>query len=157
MSKTWKWIIGIVIGLLVLAVIIAIPFGMHQLAGNYSQQFPVRGFESGFDRDFGPGMMGRWGGSDSFYWHHSMMNQNPSFVGPMTFGFGYFAFGILRLLIPLAVVGLAIYGVVALFRRKPSPVVAAEAVSAVPTRTCASCGKSAQDDWKNCPYCGSAL
>ena len=155
MSKTWKWIIGIVIGLLVLAAMIAIPFGMHQLAGNYAQQFPARGDERGFDRDLGPGMMGR--GADNYYWHHNMMYQNPGFVGPMTFGFGYFIFGILRLLIPLAVVGLAIYGVVALFRWKPSPVVAAEAVSAVPTRTCASCGKSAHDDWKNCPYCGSAL
>jgi TRAP-type C4-dicarboxylate transport system permease small subunit len=153
MSKTWKWIIGIVIGLLVLAVIIAIPFGMHQLAGNYSQQYPARGF----DRDLGPGMMGRWGGSDNFYWHYGMMNRNPGFVGPMSFGFGYFAFGIFRLLIPLAVVGLAIYGVVALFRRKSSPAVTAETVPAVPTRTCASCGKPAQDDWKNCPYCGSAL
>ena len=155
MSKTWKWIIGIVIGLLVLAVIIAIPFGMHQLAGNYSQQYPARGFESGFDRDFGPGMMGR--GADNYYWHHSMMYLNRGFVGPMTFGFGYFIFGILRLLIPLAVVGLAIYGAVALFKRKPPQAVAAEAVPAVPTQTCASCGKPAQDDWKNCPYCGNTL
>jgi TRAP-type C4-dicarboxylate transport system permease small subunit len=157
MSKTWKWIIGILIGLMVLAVIIAIPFGMHQLAGNYTQQFPARGFERGFDHDFGPGMMGRGGGADNFYWHHNMMNRNPGFVGPMVYGSGFFFFEIFRLLIPLAVVGLAIYGVFALFRRKPSPVVAAEAAPAVPTRTCASCGKSAQDDWKNCPYCGNAL
>lgn len=155
MSKTWKWIIGILIGLLMLAVIIAIPFGMHQLAGNYAQQFPARGYERGFDRNFGPGMME--GGAENYYWHHSMMYQNPGFVGPMTFGFGYFTFGILRLVLPLAVVGLAIYGVVALFRRKPSPAVSAEAVPAVPTRTCAGCGKPAQDDWKNCPYCGNPL
>jgi hypothetical protein len=155
MSKTWKWIIGILIGILVLAVIVAIPFGMHQLAGTYTQQFPARGFERGFDQNLGPGMMGR--GADNFYWHHSMMYQNPGFVGPMMYGSGFFFLGIFRLLIPLAVVGLAIYGVVALFRRKPSPVVAAEAAPVIPTRTCASCGKPAQDDWKNCPYCGSVL
>jgi TRAP-type C4-dicarboxylate transport system permease small subunit len=155
MSKTWKWIIGILIGLLVLAVIIAIPFGMHQLAGNYALQYPANGFERGFDRGFGPGMMGR--GADNFYWHHSMMYQNPGFVGPMMYGSGFFFLGIFRLLIPLAVVGLAIYGVVALFRRNPTPAAAAEVAPVVPTRTCSSCGKPAQDDWKNCPHCGNAL
>jgi hypothetical protein len=155
MSRTWKWIIGILIGILVLSLIIAIPSGMRQLAGTYAQQPPARGFERGFDRDFGPGMMGR--GGDNYYWHRSMMNQNPGFMRPMMFGSGFFILGIFRLLIPLAVVGLAVYGVVALFRRKPSPAVAAEAAPSVPTRTCAGCGKPAQDDWKNCPYCGSAL
>ena len=157
MSRTWKWIVGILVGLLVVAVIIAIPFGMHQLARNYSQEFPARGYERGFENNFGPGMMERGGGPGSFYWHHSMMNRHPDFAGPMAYGSGFFFFGIFRLLIPLAIVGLAIYGVVALFRRKPSPAVTAEAAPADPTRTCASCGKPAQDDWKNCPYCGSAL
>lgn len=156
MSKTWKWIIGIVIGLLVLAVIIAVPFGMHQLAVNNAAQFSARSFERGFDRDLGPGMMGR-GADNYYYWHHGMMNQNPGFVGPMMYGSGFFFLGIFRLLIPLAVVGLAIYGGVALFRRNPSPAVTAEAAPAVPTRTCATCGKPSQDDWKNCPYCGSTL
>jgi uncharacterized membrane protein len=155
MSKTWKWVIGILIGLLVVAVIIAVPFGMHQLAVNNAAQFSARGLERGFDRDLGPGMMGR--GADSYYWHHSMMYQNPGFAGPMAYGQGFFIFGIFRLLIPLAVVGLAIYGVVALFRRKPSPAVAVDATPAASTRTCASCGKPAQDDWKTCPYCGSTL
>jgi hypothetical protein len=100
-------------------------------------------------------MMGR--GADNYYWHQGMMYQNPGIFGPMTYGFGYFAFGILRLLVPLAVAGLAIYGVVALFSRKPSPVVAGDAAPAIPTHTCTSCGKPAQDDWKNCPYCGNAL
>jgi hypothetical protein len=155
MSKTWKWIIGILIGLLVLAVIIAVPFGMHQLAVNNGAQFSASGFERGFDRDHGPGMMGR--GADNYYWHHGMMNQNPGFAGPMAYGFGFFAFGIFRLIIPLAVLGLAIYGVIALFKRRPASTVPAEAVPAAPTHSCANCGKPAMDDWKNCPYCGNSL
>jgi hypothetical protein len=155
MSKTWKWIIGIAIGLLVLAVIIAIPFGMHQLAVNKVAQFSAPGFERGFDRDLGPGMMGR--GAENYYWRHRMMNQNLGFVGPRLYGSGFFIFGIFGWLIPLAVIGLAIYGVVALFQRKPSPAAAVEVAPAAPSRTCASCGKLAQGDWKNCPYCRSDL
>ncbi|NUQ86249.1 MAG: zinc ribbon domain-containing protein [Anaerolineales bacterium] len=26
-----------------------------------------------------------------------------------------------------------------------------------PAKTCLSCGRSVQADWKNCPYCGTAL
>jgi TRAP-type C4-dicarboxylate transport system permease small subunit len=155
MTRTWKWIIGILIGLLVLAVIFAAPFGMRQLAGNYAQQFPAGGYELGFDQNLGPGMMGR--GADNLYWHSSMMYQNPGFVGSMMYGPGFFFLGIFRLIIPLAVVGLAIYGVVALFRRNQTPVVAAEVAPVATARTCASCGKPAQADWKNCPYCGNAL
>lgn len=155
MNKAWKWIIGIVIGLLVLAVIAAVPFGIRQLEANDVVKFSARGFERGFGRDLVPGMMGR--GTDNYYWHLSMMNQNPGIVGPMLYGAGFFIFGIFRLLIPLAVIGLAIYGVFALIRQKPSAAVAIEAAPAGPPRTCASCGKPAQGDWNNCPYCGSAL
>jgi uncharacterized membrane protein len=157
MSKTWKWIIGILIGLLLLAVIVAIPFGMHQFASGYgyAAQFPERGFERGFDRDLGPGMMGR--GAGNYYWHHGMMGGRQGYINPMMNGFGFFPFGILMWIVPLAVLGLAIYGMVALFSRKPSPAVAVETAPAAPTRTCSSCGKPAQDEWKNCPHCGSTL
>jgi TRAP-type C4-dicarboxylate transport system permease small subunit len=154
MSKTWKWIIGILIGLLILAVIVAIPFGMHQFASGYTAQFPARGF----DRDLGPGMMGR--GEGNYYWHQGMMGGSQGFSRPMAYGLGFFAFGIFRLIIPLAVLGLAIYGVIALFKRRPASIAPAEAVPSAPvvsSRSCGSCGKPAMDEWKNCPYCGNSL
>lgn len=154
MSKTWKWIIGILIGLLILAVLVAIPFGMHQFASGYTAQFPARGL----DRDFGPGMMGR--GEGNYDWHQGMMGGSQGFSHPMAYGFGFFAFGIFRLIIPLGVLGLAIYGVIALFKRRPASIAPAEAVPSTPvvsSRSCGSCGKPAMDEWKNCPYCGNSL
>ena len=158
MSKTWKWIIGILIGLLIVAVIVAIPVGLHQLAVRNSVRMSAQGFDRDYSRGFGPGMMGQ--GGQQYYYHQGMMNQGYGFFPPMAYGFGFFAFGILRLIVPLTLIGFAIYGVVALFRRKPSAPVAVEAVPApapVSTRSCGNCGKPAQDDWKNCPYCGNSL
>jgi flagellar basal body-associated protein FliL len=31
------------------------------------------------------------------------------------------------------------------------------AEEATPTHTCSNCGKPAQEDWKTCPYCGNPL
>ena len=155
MSKTWKWIIGILVGLLILAALVAVPFGMRQFMGSYSAQLPAQGFDRDFSRGFGPGMMGRGG---NYYYPHGMMNQGYGFYHPMAYGFGFFAFGILHWIIPLAVIGLAIYGVVALFRRKPAAPAAVEAVPAsASSQSCGNCGKPLQGDWKNCPYCGNSL
>lgn len=88
------------------------------------------------------------------YYHGGMMGRSFSFNQPMMYGFGFSPFSLVRWIIPLVVLGFAIYGVVALFnRRKTSPVPA----EAVPTQSCGNCGKPTSGDWKNCPYCGNAL
>jgi hypothetical protein len=77
----------------------------------------------------GPGMMGGWGLSP-FGW-----------IG-MTFMW----------LIPVGFVVLTVLGVVWLVRAVGSGM-----NPAAPTRTCLSCGRAVQADWKACPHCGVAL
>ena len=77
----------------------------------------------------GPGMMGGWGFSP-FGW-----------IG-MTFMW----------LIPIGFVVLTVLGVVWLVRA-----IGSGSQSALPGRACPSCGRAVQDDWRNCPHCGTQL
>lgn len=70
-------------------------------------------------------------------------------------GWGFFPFGWMMLgmwLIPLLLVILTVLGILALFRlvfsNPPKP--------SQPAKTCSSCGKPLQTDWKHCPYCGAS-
>jgi hypothetical protein len=172
MSKTWKWIIGILIALAVLSICVAVPVGFHLFASRYAQQFQAEGIQKGVNNDFGPGMMwrgqgrendfgpGRMGRGQGNYdgFGPGMMGRGYGYRGMMGGGFGFFPFGgIFMGLIGLAILGLAVYGVIALFNRHPAPVVVPASVSPVVTHTCSNCSKPAQDDWKTCPYCGHAL
>ena len=71
-------------------------------------------------------------------------------------------FGLLRILLPAAVLGFAVYGVVALVRAKPGrtgdatlqtppPIPAAPASD----RVCVSCGKPLPGEGEYCPHCGA--
>jgi hypothetical protein len=82
--------------------------------------------------------------------------------GGMMFGMGLFM--LFRVLLGGTVLGLAVFGLVSLFRRHKSvavntaaPVVTetqAVVENAAPQRTCVKCSQPLQPDWKNCPYCG---
>jgi uncharacterized membrane protein len=77
----------------------------------------------------GPGMMGGWG-------------YNPlGWIGM-----------ILMWLIPIGVIVLVVAGVVWLART-----IGAGSTRVAPTRSCPSCGRGVQADWRHCPFCGSAL
>jgi uncharacterized membrane protein len=163
MKRVWKWVIGIVVILLVLAAFVAVPFVMHNRFGPQTAYgIQERGGEGGY----GPGwMMGR-NDNDGFgnrgygpgaFPHGGMMGRGFGFQHPMMYGFGFFPFGIFILIIPLVVLGLAIYGFVALLMRRPASTVPVEVAPAAPTQSCGNCGKSIQADWKTCPYCGHSL
>jgi uncharacterized membrane protein len=158
MSKTWKWIIGIIVALLVLGAVFSVPFMMHNRFGSQAA-FENRG--NGFEGGYGPGgMMGRFdndGYGPGGYNRGGMMGRGSGFAHPMMYGFGFFPFGMFMWIIPLAILGLAIYGFIALIRRRPTGAPAAEVAPAAPTQSCANCGKPAQSDWKTCPYCGNSL
>ena len=80
----------------------------------------------------GYGMMGNWGFSP----------------------FGWFGMGlgmIFMWLIPIGVLTLIVYGVVALVRGTGNT------ASSTPLTPCPHCGKGTQADWQTCPYCGTAL
>lgn len=98
MKNIWKWILGILVGLLVISAIVAVPFILHNTFGadlapgfdRQSWRMPMHDFgERGFDR-FAP-MMGGRGGYGGF---------SPLFAGFMLLG------GLLRLLVPLGIVAL---------------------------------------------------
>ena len=158
MSKIWKWVLGTVLVLVVIAVLVSIPLMM---GGFFRGGVAAHGFVqsdgwNGFDRR-GP-MMGGGYGFDGYC----------PMMGGYGFAFPMFGFGLLFLrgLIPLALLGLLVYGAFQLGKRKsntPVSTVAATsevvAESSVPdasvSKTCRKCGGVVQDDWHNCPYCGA--
>ncbi|HBG73833.1 MAG: hypothetical protein A2X25_01015 [Chloroflexi bacterium GWB2_49_20] len=158
MSKIWKWVLGIVLVLVIIAVLVSIPLRMggflrggvasHGLVqsdgwNGFDQRSPMMGGGYGFD-GYHPMMGGRW------------------FAFPML-GFGLL---FLRGLIPLALLGLLVYGAFRLGKHRSNPPVSTVAASSevmaeasVPgasiSKTCSNCGGAVQDDWHNCPYCGA--
>jgi len=130
MKKAWKWILGIVIILVVVAALVTVPFIMRNYMvsnaavggvpqargwnngpmmpgnrGSWEQAPNSKGFQRpqvpGFDGQRGP-MIGRGRGF------------NRGFAG---FGIGFMFLGGLMRLIPLALLGLLVYGVYQLGKR----------------------------------------
>lgn len=87
------------------------------------------GMMGGYGR---PSMMGNWGYSP---------------FGSFGMGFGM----LFMWLIPIGVIALIVYGVVALTRN------AGNNTPNAFSKSCPNCGKGVQGDWKNCPHCGTAL
>ena len=75
--------------------------------------------------------------------------------GGMMGGWGYSSLGWIGMafmwLLPVGVIALIVFGVASLMRNsgKSTPPSSQTA--------CPNCGKGAQADWQNCPYCGTAL
>ncbi len=151
MKKVWKWVIGIILGLIVIAVLVGVGFlvwgdmhvvrGVSQLTPRYSQRgpgiMPYGGFGYGMR---GPGMM----------------------------GYGIFPFGgIFGGLMMLAFLVLVVLGIIWLVNRSraPKPVAAtptAPAASPEPAAVtvltpCKKCGRPLQAEWAVCPYCGKKV
>jgi uncharacterized membrane protein len=149
MKKVWKWIIGIVIGLVILSVLVGgvllVRSGFH--AGRVHMGFqrgwsqpgpelnPYGGF--GFNRH-GPGMM--------------------SGYGMMPFG------GLFGILISLGFLTFVVLGIVWLveYIRRPKTATGttslpASSEPAVTMTNCKKCGRQIQADWNNCPYCGKKV
>jgi len=140
MKKVWKCILGILIVSVVLAVLFALAFMFHN---GFGRSIGFREFPQ--SRVWNGPMMG---GGDG--WHRPGMGVR----GFMPFGLG---FAFLGGLIPLALLGLLVYGAYRFGNKRANiamAVPAAPAPALTPTHTCAKCGQPVQKDWKNCPYCG---
>ena len=155
MSKVTKWIFGIVIGLLIVAVIGGVVFLAVSRWGSFHGMMDVRSLRSWddtrevprFNMPMHPGgwMNSRWFGGFSLL--------------RMLFG-GLFWIGLITL---------SVIGVVSLLQRRKvtqqqpaiaaAPTVQAPAseLNPVQPRTCANCAHVVQDDWSHCPYCGNTL
>ncbi len=113
MKKIWKWILGIVVVLVIIAAVVGVVFLVRNNPNIFAFRFGTVPFHPGFNRPNVPngGMPG--GG---YGWRGPMMRR-PGFShygwgsGPlgmfMPFGFGLFLLGgLFRLLIPLGVLAL---------------------------------------------------
>jgi uncharacterized membrane protein len=94
-----------------------------------------------------------------FLFSGGMVYGGWGYRGPGMMGWGYFPFGwfgmglgmIFMWLIPTGIIAILIYGAVALTRSSANNAPTASIAA------CPNCGKGTQADWKNCPYCGTAL
>jgi hypothetical protein len=136
MKKIWKWIIGIVLGLIVLAVLVGAAFMVRSNFHADAVNREVRG--GGGWGGCGPGMM-PFGGPG---WHMRGYGMMGGVISPLG--------GFLGGLISLGLLALVVLGIIWLVRslRKPLPVVVS---------TCGKCGNPVQPDWNNCPNCGNKL
>jgi hypothetical protein len=166
MKTSTKWILGIVIGLLVGCILLAVVGGAGYWALNRSGML---GWEMG-------ARTGRLWGNQATPFNGMPMHAYYGFFSPLR----YIAFPLLC----LGVITLIVLGIVALVRSSskprpaeaatvpapaPAPVVApaAEPVQAVAeapvqavqpaTHPCPNCGREVQEDWVSCPYCGAPL
>ena len=164
MRNLWKWILGIIGGLLVLGLIASaffLRFAMPMMAARGG--IVQRGFQGPGPQRV-PHMFGGMGGFGR--------------MGMMGFrGGGLFTF-LPHLLFQLLILGLVVAGVVFLVRALSKPrvvqVVAASeagspavgmppapveyaAAAQAPVRTCASCGRELQAEWSHCPHCGAKV
>ena len=128
MKKTGYWIIGILIGLLLLSVFLAIPFFFMLRRG-------------GFDWAMAPGMMDR-----NFGYHMPFG------------GLGMFAMWLIPLGIIGVLIAGAIASIVALTRPRHNTSLAMPTPPASPpVLACPSCGKPVKSGWVACPHCGASL
>jgi uncharacterized membrane protein len=147
MSTTAKWIIGIVIGLLIVAALAVFGFiifirlngaggviGYHSIRPFEGQIFPQRPF-------------------------NRLPGQRISAFLPLGFFLG-------RLIFPAFLFLIVIAGIILLFSLFRSRRPAANSISSTATeiasdhatrRSCPNCERAVQDDWSHCPYCGTIL
>jgi predicted lipid-binding transport protein (Tim44 family) len=171
MKTVWKWVIGIVIVLMVLAVLVGGAFVLShrmmsvtgvatrlnrpgtQLPG--SQQPPATNNGNGVRRY--PGMMpfGNGGMGGRYMGGFGMMG----FGRMMPFG------GLFGGLISLGLLALLVLAIIWMFRNLRRPVVYAAApvaavspvIPAVATHPCQKCAEPVQENWKFCPNCGEKV
>jgi hypothetical protein len=151
MNKVWKWVIGIVIGLVVLAVLVGVGFLVW---GNMHIYRGVAQLNRGFEQR-GPGMMPSGG-----YGYHLR--------GPGMMGYGMIPFGgIFGGLLMLGFLVLVVLGIIWLVgrNRMQNPTASTSAVPAATSEPmpapalapCKKCGRPLQGDWSVCPYCGKKV
>ncbi len=177
MKKVWKWVIGIVIVLVVVAALVtgAILLRNHfanvvGVARLNQQGEQVPGF--GFGQR-GPGM--RPFGGDGWYGYGMHMRG----YGMMGYGRGGLLGGLVGGLLCLVFLALVVLGIIWLVNRLRKPAVAyapvatvsssgvpvaepvtpvaepvASPIPVVATHACKKCGEPVQDGWKHCPNCG---
>jgi hypothetical protein len=155
MKKSTKWILGIGIGLLCLAALVAIGYVAFSWWNGSSWMMGARAYRGWGDERALP-----WQGMPGQRMPWREMPMHPDRGMPFTrinvfYPLRIAAGGLLCLGL-LALIGL---GVIALVRSVSRPSQPAETpmVQASAALACSNCERPVQDDWKLCPYCGNQL
>lgn len=167
MKTVWKWVIGILAVLVVLAVLFGVGFMLRsnfhvtRLAGP-----DVRSFS-----DRSPGMM-PYNQNEQLRLPGMMpFNGYQHMRGPGMMGYRMHPFiGLLGWIFCLGFLGLAVLGIIWLVNRLRIPARVAMAAAPVAmsaevpvtdatevVNPCQRCGRSLQDEWKVCPHCGKKV
>jgi hypothetical protein len=137
MNKVLKWILYILLGLVVLAVVCGLAFSVFGGHGYGMMRPGFRMMEPYRYNYFNPGRM--------------------IFGGLL--GLGFFVLVIVGI---VALVNAVIHGnrpaqTTPTVQAIPPAQTTTPAEMTMPSRTCSNCGQPAQNDWKTCPYCGNPL
>jgi len=157
MKSIWKWVLGILLVLVVIGLLVGSAFLLHGFGRGGIEARDFQGYGQ-----FQPGPMMGGGQIYGFDGRGGMMGGR---------GFGFpligFCLFLLRGLIPLTLLALVVYGAYRMGTHRSSapvsnaatptslaaPATAAGETSAV--KTCRKCGSVVQDEWRNCPICGT--
>ena len=170
MKKVWKWVIGIVIVLVVLAALVG---GAFLLRNHFANIVPIAGLNRPNVQV--PGNGNGTNNGTRGPWMRPFGNNNRGGRGMYMFGPGMMGFGrrmpfggFFRGLICLGFLALIVLGIFWLVRRlrKPAAVSAPVAQVAAPAATltpvaavhsCPKCGAPVQEGQNYCPNCGEKL
>jgi len=170
MKKVLKWMLGILIGLVVIAVVLGAGYmlarrartGMWMRESRLAQRGNV---EQGEPWQNKPSQKGR---GQIGPWNFGRNDMPMRYYG----GMGFHPFGGLRLVgrlvggvFQLAILGLVIFFAVTLALRQKQVKQSLPANAAQPAAelteaagmACPHCAREIQGDWKHCPYCGNSL
>lgn len=151
MKNIWKWVLGIVLTLVLVALAVGL-FGLGFFVRTRTADLAPRNIPA-VQMDRFPD----WRGDRMDMPRGPMMmrgfRRGPFLPGMMFFGF-------VGRIVPLALFGLLLYGAYRLGKGRSAPLVAPVAVSETSpapsptTHPCSACGTTVHDDWKHCPNCG---
>ena len=144
MKTSTKWILGILIGLVVVAVLVALGFFAFGSWDRPGMIIGPRAFRYWEDRGEVP---------------FPRMPMRPERMMPMVW-FGVSPWRMFAgSLLWLGLFVLIVLGVITLAHglRRPAQAVVAPVQSISPARACPNCDRPLQPDWVHCPYCGHDL
>ena len=148
MKSIWKWILGIVVVLVVVAGLVGLGFVMYNRMSAVAVQRVVPNPQTW------NGPLNRVPGGRISPRMMPMMG-NRGFGRGFGFAPGLIFFGLLGRLIPIALLILLLYIAYRLGKRnQPVSAAAAPAPPAASARLCPKCQTPVQNDWKHCPNCG---